>query len=180
MFIVNITTGRNFRKMVVYIWGCDMNKTKGKLLELEVFSGIAILCVVLIHCNGYYLLNILNLETYGQAHFYTRLLDNFVHGAVPMFIFISGYKYALNNINDNYKEFVLKKVKMVIKPFIIINMCFVIKNIINYPNYYNLKTIIAEIIWIFIGHSVAYQLWYIPMYIFIVVTYPILYDRLSI
>ena len=154
-----------------------MNKRKSKLSELEVFSGISILCVVLIHCNAYYLLNILNLETYEQAHFYTRLLDNFVHGAVPMFIFISGYKYALNNIDDSYKEFVLKKIKRVIKPFFIINMIFFLENIIfNFENY-TIKKAIIEFIYILVGYSRAYQLWYIPMYIFIVVTYPILYKR---
>lgn len=73
------------------------------------FSGIAILCVVLIDSNSYYCKKVLNLESYLEAEFVVRLLDNFIHGAVPMFIFIAGYKYVLNNINDEYKGYELKK-----------------------------------------------------------------------
>ena len=80
---------------------------KKVLKELDIFSGIAILCVVLIHSNAFYLSNVLNLQSYKDATFSVRVLDNFVHSAVPMFIFIAGYKYALNNIDNNYKEYVL-------------------------------------------------------------------------
>lgn len=150
---------------------------KKKLPELQVFSGIAILCVVLIHSNGYYLLNVLNLTSYLDAEFVVRLLDNLIHGSVPMFIFIAGYKYALNNVNDEYKKYALKKVKGVIKPFLVLSMIYFIKNIIVYVDYYNnIKTIVIELINIFRGYNIAYQLWYIPMYIFITLTYPILYN----
>lgn len=50
--------------------------SKQKLPELQVFSGIAILCVVLIHSNAYYLSNVLNLQAYTDAQFIVRLLDN--------------------------------------------------------------------------------------------------------
>jgi len=146
-----------------------------RVKELDVFSGIAILCVVLIHSNAFYLMSVLNLQIYEDANFLVRLLDNFVHGAVPMFIFIAGYKYALNNINDNYTEYVLKKINNVMKPFLVISMIFLIKNILSFPNYFNVKTVIIEIIYIFMGYNTAYQLWYIPMYFFIVCTYPIIY-----
>ena len=149
---------------------------KKKLPELQVFSGIAILCVVLIHSNAYYLLQVLNLQSYLDAEFVVRLLDNFIHGSVPMFIFIAGYKYALNNVNDEYKKYAFKKVKSVIKPFLVISMIYFIKNIIVNVDYFNnLKTIAIEFINIFRGYNTAYQLWYIPMYIFITLTYPILY-----
>lgn len=147
-----------------------------KLAELQVFSGIAILCVVLIHSNGYYLLNVLNLGSYLEAQFVVRLLDNFIHASVPMFVFIAGYKYSLNNINDEYKEYVLKKIKKIIKPFLVISMIYFIKNIIVNIDYFNnVRTIVIEFINIFRGYNAAYQLWYIPMYIFITLTYPILY-----
>ncbi|MFR5273298.1 acyltransferase family protein [Intestinibacter bartlettii] len=151
---------------------------KNKLSELEVFSGIAILYVVLIHCNSYYLLNILNLQAYENAYFYIRLLDNFVHAAVPMFIFISGYKYALNNINEDYKKYVSKRIKKVLKPFLIISTIFFINYVIKNPNEYKgISNIIIGFINIFMGYNIAFQLWYIPMYIFIVCTYPIIYIK---
>lgn len=153
-----------------------MSEFKRRLPELQVFSGIAILCVVLIHSNAYYLLQVLNIESYLDAEFIVRLLDNFIHGSVPMFIFIAGYKYALNNIDCEYRKYALKKIKSVIKPFLVISMIFFVKNIIAYVDYYNnIKAIAIEFINIFRGYNIAYQLWYIPMYIFITLTYPILY-----
>lgn len=152
------------------------NINNKKLPELQVFSGIAILCTVLIHCNAYYLLHVLNLKSYLDDAFIVRLLDNFIHASVPMFIFIAGYKYALNNINEEYRKYALKKIKSVIKPFLIISMIYFIKDIIANIDYFNIKTISIELINIFTGYSnPAYQLWYIPMYIFITLTYPILY-----
>lgn len=152
---------------------------KKVLKELDIFSGIAILCVVLIHSNAFYLSNVLNLQSYKDATFSVRVLDNFVHSAVPMFIFIAGYKYALNNIDNNYKEYVLKKINSVIKPFLIISLIFIIRNIMLFPNYYSIKSIAIEVLSIFIGYNPAYQLWYIPMYIFVTCTYPIIYKLLK-
>lgn len=156
--------------------------SKQKLPELQVFSGIAILCVVLIHSNAYYLSNVLNLQGYTDAQFIVRLLDNFIHGGVQMFIFIAGYKYALNNIDEQYKNYAIKKLESVIKPFLIISIIFFVRNIILNLEYFNSISIIAtfklltkQFINIFIGYNVAYHLWYIPMYLFIVLTYPIIY-----
>lgn len=157
-----------------------MSDFKKNLSELQVFSGIAILCVVLIHSNAYYLLNILNLERYTDAGFLIRLLDNFIHGAVPLFIFIAGYKYALNNINSNYKSYAIKKINSVIKPFLVISMMFFMLRIVkNWGEFNNFKIVILEFIKIFIGYNIAYQLWYIPMYLFITLTYPIIYNLLK-
>lgn len=155
----------------------NINNKNTRLPELQVFSGIAILGVVLIHSNAYYLLHVLNLKSYLDGGFIVRLLDNFIHGSVPMFIFIAGYKYALNNINDEYRKYALKKIKSIIKPFLVISMIYFIKNIIANIDYYNnIKIITIELINMFRGHyNIAYQLWYIPMYIFITLTYPILY-----
>lgn len=147
-----------------------------KLRELDVFSGIAILFVTLIHSNAYYLSNILRLQTYVQAGFLVRLLNNLVYSAVPMFIFIAGYKYALNNTNDKYKTFIVKKMRSVLKPFIVISIIFLIKNIIIYREAYtSINAIITAFVNIFLGTNAAYQLWFIPMYIFISITYPIIY-----
>lgn len=152
-----------------------MYKTKEKIKELDIFSGISILCVVLIHSNSFYMSEILNFNSFAESCFSIKLLDNFVTASVAMFIFIAGYKYALNNLNDDYKKYVLKRIKRVIKPFLVISAIFLLKNIISYPDYFNLKTLIVEIIYIFLGYNIAYQLWYIPMYLFITCTYPIIY-----
>ena len=154
-------------------------KVRGKILsELEVFSGIAIIFVVLIHSLSYYLTNVLNLVAYTDARFLVRLFQNIIYTAVPMFIFIAGYKYALNNIDDDYKEHVSKKIRSVLKPFIVISLIFLIKDLVNYPeNYGGLGSIILSFLKIFIGLNPAYQLWFIPMYLFLSITYPLIYEK---
>lgn len=105
----------------------DLNYDTGdrrRLSELNVLSGIAIICVVLIHSNAGYLLSVLKLKEYTDAGFSVRLLDNFIHGAVPLFIFIAGYKYALNNVEDEYKTYFYKKITRVAKPFIVLSVIF--------------------------------------------------------
>lgn len=157
-----------------------MNKENNKLQELQVFSGIAILCVVLIHNNAIYLLAILNVQTYVEGNFAVRLLDNFINAAVPMFIFISGYKYALNNIKSEYKDYAIKRIQKVLKPFLIISIIFIIKNNVgNGVHFDNIRNMFLQFISIFKGSNYAYQLWYIPMYIFISLTYPIIYKLLD-
>ncbi len=147
-----------------------------RVKELQVFSGIAILLVVLLHSNAFYLTNILKLEAYTQANFWVKLLNNIVVNAVAMFIFIAGYKYALNNTEDNYKEYVLKKIKNIFKPFIVLSIIFLIRNIIIYPeSYAGTEYITKHITNIFIGINPAYHLWFIPMYLFVAITYPLIY-----
>ena len=148
-----------------------------KLNELQVFSGLAIVFVVLIHSLSYYLTNILSLTAYTDAVFSIRFLQNIIFGAVPIFIFIAGYKYALNNINDEYKSHVIKKIRSVIKPFITVSMIMLVRNIIIYPESYSSShSILLAIFKILIGINPAYQLWFIPMYIFISITYPLIYS----
>lgn len=152
-----------------------MNEVKKWVPELQSLSGLAIIFVVLIHADSYYLLSVLNKTTYEEVYFTSRLLDNFIQGAVPIFIFISGYKYVLTGINKSYKEYSIGKIKRVIKPFLIISIIFFFKNIIVNFQISDLKTNIIDLLKIFIGYNIAYQLWYIPMYIIIGLTYPIIY-----
>ena len=157
------------------------NKTEvwdnGKLPELNVLSGIAIICVVLIHSNAGYLLSILGLKTYTEAGFNVRLLDNFIHGAVPLFIFIAGYKYAFNNSEDEYKTYFKKKMARVFRPFLAISLILFVRYIAMQPEKYSsLGEIGIQILYVLIGkYRPAYHLWYIPMYLFIVLTYPCIY-----
>lgn len=148
---------------------------KKYLPELQVLSGIAILCVVLIHSNAYYLFNTLNLTSYADAGFKIQLLDNFIHGAVQIFIFISGFKYALHDINTPYKKYIITRIIPVLKPFLVISTFFFIKDNVNSLQYLNFKTIFDWFIDIFMGYNSVYQLWYIPLYIFVIASYPLIY-----
>lgn len=152
-----------------------MDKDKKWLPELQSLSGIAIIFVVLIHANSYYLLSVLNKNLYEEVHFSTRLLDNIIHGAVPMFIFIAGYKYILTDIGKSYKEYATSRINRVIKPFLIISLIFFIKDMVLNFEHIQFKATIISFLKIFIGYNIAYQLWYIPMYILITLTYPAIY-----
>lgn len=156
-----------------------MKKIKNWVLELQSLSGLAIIFVVLIHATSYYLLSVLSMNSFDEIDFTSRLVDNLIHGAVPMFIFVAGYKYALNNIDKPYKEYVISRTNKVLKPFLMISMIFFIKDIIVNIENLNIRNSAISFFRIFIGYNVAYQLWYIPMYFLIVLTYPILYKLIK-
>ena len=152
--------------------------------ELEVYSGIAILFVVFLHSNAYYLTNILKLGSYVSAGMFLNFIDKIVHVAVPMFIFIAGYKYQMNNKNDTYREFFIKKFNGVFKPFFFISTFYLFYfwcNVFYLRLIYNGKAevqfvilnLIKNFFRMFLGYNFAYQFWYIPMYLLIVLSYPI-------
>jgi len=156
-----------------------MKKIKNWVPELQSFSGLAIIFVVLIHATSYYLLSVLNRTSFEEVDFVTKLVDNLIHGAVPMFIFVAGYKYALNNIDKSYKEYAISRTNKVVKPFLIISMIFFIKDIIFNLESLNIRNSAIGFFRIFIGYNIAYQLWYVPMYLLIVLTYPILHKLIK-
>lgn len=66
---------------------------------LSVYSGISILFVLLIHSNAYYLHHI----NENERFILMKLFINIINIAVPMFIFIAGYKYELTKKNRDKK-----------------------------------------------------------------------------
>ena len=59
-----------------------------KIKELDILSGIAIIMVVLIHADRFYVRTVLNLDSYLNAGIGVNILDNLIWAAVPIFIFI--------------------------------------------------------------------------------------------
>lgn len=147
--------------------------------ELDVYAGIAIIFVVLIHANAFFLTEILSVKKYTEAGLLLTLVDQIVHVAVPMFIFIAGFKYQLSNKKDSYKLFVKKRLAKVIVPFLIVSCVFILADGIH--SYFAetasitglLSNALVNFAKIFFGYNIAYQLWYIPMYLFVVLTYPL-------
>lgn len=149
--------------------------------NLTVYSGIAILFVVLIHSNAYYLHHInLNLTTNLM-----KLLINLINIAVPMFVFIAGYKYELAKKKRDIKKYYNSKINNIIKPTIIISFIWIVcllslsivKKVFEGQSINTLlyiKILLYRIGQVFIGNNDIYQLWYIPMYIFITFLYPII------
>ncbi len=151
--------------------------------ELDIYSGIAILFVVLLHSNAYYLANVLKLNSYIQAGFLLNSIDKVVHVAVPMFIFIAGYKYMMNNQNEAYSEYLRKKLLSVFKPFFLVSFFYLsyhwvdifFKRLANtgvHDVQYVVEGFTSGFVRMFIGYNFAYQFWYIPMYLLVCLTYP--------
>ena len=168
---------------------------KQKLNELQIYSGIAILFVVLIHTNYTFLMTLpwfkyadirwmfYYLKTPENSlstfPYFFNLIDKITHVAVPMFIFIAGYKYAYND-KISYKEYFAKKLHKVFKPFLLISLFFIIINfysiLIIGKNSLNSSIMVSAIafIKIFLGINKVSPLWYIPMYLLISLSYPII------
>ena len=153
--------------------------------ELEIYSGIAILFVVLLHSNAYYLSNVLKLGAYLQAGVLLHVTDKIIHIAVPMFIFIAGFKYQMNNTGDAYGSFFAKKIKGVFIPFFLLSTFYLIYfwSKVFYTRWVNtgywdvqyvLTNMIPNFFKMFLGYNFAYQFWYIPMYLLIVLSYPLI------
>lgn len=146
---------------------------------LTIYSGVAILFVLLIHSNAYYL----HYVNENEDIILMKVFINIINIAVPMFIFIAGYKYQLTNKSRDLKEYYKIKFNRIIKPTLIISILWsciflalsIIKKALQgqaIDIVFYLKTFLYRIFQIFIGNNDIYQLWYIPMYIFIVFLYP--------
>lgn len=158
---------------------------KKHLNELQVYSGIAILFVTLIHGNAYYLFKVLQLKSYVDSGVFFNLIDKIVHIAVPMFIFIAGYKFMINNRNEKLVDFLKKKIQTILLPFCTVSVCYLFlrwgtycfKQLLLHKDV-NYKFVISnffkELMLIFGGINEAYQLWYIPMFLLLILTYPFL------
>lgn len=152
--------------------------------ELDIYSGIAIIFVVILHSNAYYLANVRKLSSYIQAGFLLNSIDKIVHAAVPMFIFIAGYKYMMNNQNESYREYYRKKLLNVFKPFFLVSFFYLsyhwidifFKRLANtgvHDVQYVVEGFTSGFFRMFVGYNYAYQFWYIPMYLLVCLTYPL-------
>lgn len=153
-----------------------------KIKELDILSGIAIIMVVLIHADRFYVRTVLNLDSYLNAGIGVNILDNLIWAAVPIFIFISGYKYYLNIIstNQNCFYFIKKQLSKILPLFLLISFIFICLNsfkllfVQNIPLVNVLIQASISFLKIFFGYNIAYQLWYIPLYFFIIILYPLI------
>lgn len=149
-------------------------KQKQHYSELTVMSGIAILFVLGIHGCGS-ALNRFYADTmlYSNADILVRTLSNLVAPAVPMFLFVSGYKYALHDVDTSYPEFLRKRLPRVVMSFAIFNTLFWALDSIKYMERFDAILLLKTYLHSWVGYSVAYQLWYIPMYCFVIALCPL-------
>ena len=89
-----------------------------------VMSGIAIIFVLLIHAGGSCLGYLHPGMGYEDADVFLCTLSNLITPAVSMFLFASGFKYALHDANTPYWTFLKKRLPRVLMSFLIINTSF--------------------------------------------------------
>lgn len=152
---------------------------KNYVKELDVCSGIAIIFVVLLHASALYLGNILNLTGYYKTGYFLVAVNKIIYIAVPIFIFVAGFKYQINK-KERYATYIKKRLLKVLVPFLFISITFISINSI-YSYIFKgeallsiFRTILIDTIKIFLGSNFVYPLWYVPMYLLIVLTYPLI------
>lgn len=58
---------------------------KDKIRELDILSGLAIIMVILIHANRFYVKSVLELNSYLEGGFWVNILDNLIWASVPVY-----------------------------------------------------------------------------------------------
>ena len=145
-----------------------------KCPELTVMSGIAIIFVLLIHSCGSCLGNLYPGMEYAESDAFLLTLRNLVTPAVPMFLFASGFKYALHDSDTPYRMFLKKRLPRVLMSFFIINTIFWIIDSIIWMEHFDAVLLLKTYISSWLGNTVAYPLWYIPMYCCVIIFCPLM------
>ena len=142
--------------------------------ELTCMSGMAILMVLTIHACAACLGSLYPAMTYGEADYILRTIRNLANAAVPMFVFSSGCKYALHDLNTSYWVFLKKRLPRVLMSFFIINTLFWLLDSMVWMERFDPVLLAKTYISSWMGNTVAYPLWYIPMYCCVIIACPLL------
>ena len=94
-----------------------LEKERPYLQHINYFRGIAIIFIVFGHCYD------VGFSNFGQNQtLFARVLRNLLSGGTAFFVFISGYLFHhIYYRNFNYGDFLIKKLKYVFVPFLIIS-----------------------------------------------------------
>lgn len=101
---------------------------------------------------------------------YNIFIRQIVNCCVAVFIFLSGYFTNIEKIKNNKKEYITKKIKMLIIPYIIWSIIYFIIKLANNTISINAKTIVLNL---FFGYASA-QLYYILVLIQLILIAPII------
>lgn len=145
-----------------------------KCPELTVMSGIAILFVLLTHACAYCLGRLYPGMEYAETDAFLLTLRNLITPAVPMFLLASGFKYALHDSETPYWMLLKKRLPRVLMSFFIINTIFWIIDSILWMDHFDPILLLKTYISSWLGNTVAYPLWYIPMYCCMMIACPLI------
>lgn len=129
---------------------------KYQLPELTAMSGIAIVFVLFIHacgsCQGYFYPG----KDYAETDIFLRTFINLITPAVPMFLFASGFKYALHDLDTPYFSFLKKRLPRVLMSFFIINTLFWVIDSIIWMDQFDPVLLLKTYISSWLGNTVVY------------------------
>ncbi len=142
-----------------------MNKVE-RNHTIDVLKGVCIIFVIITHCN------------FSDAQRSWLLFPFWIDMAVPIFMFLSGYLWALsyknhklNDLKSCYnKKLIIKKVIRFILPFLIV---FLVEEIllIIYNKSFNIKSFILD----FICGGLGPGSYYTPLMIQLIILFPLIY-----
>ena len=141
--------------------------------ELTAMTGMAIVMVLFIHAGASCLGNCFPGMSYLQAGKLLHVFSLLVSPAVPMFIFLAGYKFALRDKETSYPAWLRKRLPRVLMSFFIINTLFWLLDSIVWMDSFDPILLLKTYISSWMGNTVAYPLWYIPMYCCVIVACPL-------
>jgi probable poly-beta-1,6-N-acetyl-D-glucosamine export protein len=146
--------------------------SKKKFLNsINYFRGIAIIIIVLGHC---YDLSHWNISNDVEKIFYSSTLNGSIY-----FLFISGFLYYhIFYHKFNYQEFMTKKVKYVLLPYLFCSIIPVLFTVLlgdggeYLPSELKHQPLLA-ILWYFLTGKICHAYWYIPMVMLLFAISPI-------
>jgi len=148
-------------------------KTKEFVNYIHNFRGLAILFVVAGHL----------LMDWDKNSFTYLLFRVFWENGTVLFVFIAGYLFQYLSKNFSYPDYLRKKLKNVLLPYLLISMPIIIYRIlkVDYPGYILIDhpdignwAIINQIIYFYLHGSHMQQLWFVPMISIFYIFAPIL------
>ncbi len=147
---------KGFLKIYNFFWGT----TNAKNSFWQAVRGVAIIAVVLIHCQG-------TEETNTFDGIYYLLFRNIINFPVALFFFVSGFftRYQAGGLKNFYKK---KFIRLVV-PFFVFSMAYLIFNIIGGKRYTVLEAITA-----IVTGKVATPFYYIIVLLMFVLITPII------
>lgn len=154
---------------------------------LDLAITIALIRVVCNHAlNNYFILTTGSPVTFFEMPVWGRIVHLLVRFSVPLFVMIAGYKFELAfswNPRQSYTGHLKKYLKRILRPYLIWTAVFYICipfsfpiYIDNHPAFNNYPFPSLQTSWNILSgtNHPAYHLWFIPMFLTVVLLYPLI------
>lgn len=107
-----------------------------RVAEIDVLKGIAILFVVLIHSIGGYVANLHPFQVFTELPIWLRIIQSALLGAVPTFIFASGFLYGLSRTTKcissqgDMTKYIVRRAERLLTPYAMFSFLYIIIRIL--------------------------------------------------